>query len=361
MKKGVISFIELVIVGVILFTSFALFFNKKVQSSNYGYIKTKLVGYDFLFSAFGYNNNIYKSYVSGRIEDVYDNEIRKYWSFSSYYVFLDGIVPYNIQVACNCSNKILTELNNLFSEPITINGRKVSITFVYSDVPHKGNLKESISPGDLLLVWGCMDDSVDVDRLKGYLLSGKGIINICDPDSTTLARNVYQDIFGIEGSSASLPTNDVNITKPNSAYEFTYQPKKYFFEINLQPTFGDTKNWIYTFKNFLTSSVRVKPTSNFYNRSIVYVQGIEIAGATANYFGKGGIAIWCANFTRMYSNLQDIQADDKKFLLSLILAATDKRGLPDIIYRVKGVPVYYFDVVGDDVFEPYEAVFSLYL
>ncbi|MCD6483381.1 MAG: hypothetical protein J7K83_03905 [Candidatus Aenigmarchaeota archaeon] len=358
MKKGVVTFIELVVVGIILITSFTLFFSQKTSELNYGLIKTKVIGYDFLVSRYGYNNNLYSSFVENRTPNEYDDEMRSIWTFSSYSLFIDGIVPYNVQVACNCTNETILELNNLFSAPVNINGRNVHVTFVYSEVPHIGSL-EPISPGDLLLIWGCMDNNVYINRLKGYLLSGKGIINVCDADSTVITRDVYKEIFGLVDSSPSSATT-VTIDKPNSAYEPVYQPKKFFFEVNEQPTFTSTPTWSYAFNNFLIPSVTVAPNSDFFNRSIVYADSSH-AGATVNYFGKGGYAIWTANFARKYSSLQNMTDAEKKFLLSLILAAADKRGIPDIRYRVKGIPIYYFDAVGKDVFEPYRAVFALYL
>ena len=346
--KGIISLVELIAVGIVLFVAFLYFFVYAPTTRTLP-VREKVLIFDFLFSEFGYQTNLFNATINNKISDYLSKDFGEIGKTLKHKYKLYHAHSREILIACNCSNKTLLILNNMFRD-MNINGRNVTISFV-------GTNLENINPSDALLIWGCIKKDYTL-QLLNYLIKGSGVINVCDNPFANGNPNVYSNIFKIKNCSSTRLSLLTNITKPFSGFDSSYEAKKYFFNIKVFGDFSSYK-WNYAFDNVLGNNT-ICDENEDETKYLLKTPGSpkNLSACVINEVGDAKV-VWIANFTKGFSSLDEIDNSRKNLLLSVLLVASKKNGYPREDVRMLDISAFFFDFNYVDYFEPFYFILSV--
>jgi hypothetical protein len=228
-KKGIINFLEAIIVIGILFVAFAVLFPGFSLKSRWSDASIILTSRDIILTMDRLNTIYTNSFDPNALQNFIDISIPVNRSSLVAWAEVGGALKNSIVVACNCSDQQIQNLTYWMSG-MKINGRTVDIVFT------KSNL-DNIIPSDVLLIWGNTNLDSYLANFLDYLKSNKGIVEINDftSDSQTPTGGVQQLIFGLTYSVNRIFSDrsyaDHFSRKPNNSTDILYEPYKYFFHI----------------------------------------------------------------------------------------------------------------------------------
>lgn len=231
--KGIISVVELIIVAVILFTTFQIFFPGGTVTNRWQEADTVVKSRDMMIAMDKagdfYKNSFSSDGVSNFIKSVLPGLNLFSWTETG------GAIKNRITVACDCTDAQITDLINWASNN-KINGRTITFDFVPADF-------NNIPKSDVLIIFGYKDITPYKQNLKNYLDGGSGIVEIADLDSSSKVDSIQQEIFGLKWiESASGNLADAKFSrKPVDSKDAIYTPYKYFYHLplNLIGSFSD--------------------------------------------------------------------------------------------------------------------------
>jgi hypothetical protein len=282
-RKGIINFIEVIIVIGVLFVAFAVFFPGFSFRNRWSDASMILTSRDLILTMERLNIIYQNSFDAVALQDFIDASIQVNRSSLIAWAEIEGTVKNSIVVACNCSDNQIQNLAYWMSG-MKINGRNVNIFFTKSTL-------ENIIPSDVLLIWGNTNlDVLPVNAsLYNYLKTGGGIVEINDFTNynQTPAGGVQQLIFGMNYDGGKTFNDrtyaDYFSRKPNNSTDILYVPYKYFFHIPAPLK-------IYEFINSSTI-----PVENGLTRSCNTMLG------HGNFtFNDTGYGFWICNSTTVY-------------------------------------------------------------
>lgn len=228
-RKGIINFLEAIIVIGILFVAFAVLFPGFSLKSRWSDATTILTSRDMILTMDRLNTIYTNSFDSNALQNFIDTSIPVNRSSLVAWAEIEGALKSSIVVACNCSDQQIQNLTYWMSG-MKINGRSVNIVFTKSTL-------DNIIPSDVLLIWGNTNLDSYLANFLNYLKNNKGIVEINDftSDSQTAEGGVQQLIFGLAYSGGKTFSDrsyaDHFSRKPNNSSDILYEPYKYFFHV----------------------------------------------------------------------------------------------------------------------------------
>jgi hypothetical protein len=374
--KGVVTLLELLLVILILITSFAIFFPRFTYESKWEDALLFLKGRDVILTMDRnktlYENSFNFSSLQNFLGKIFPKEPL---------VFLPGVegtIKSKIQVACNCTDEEKKIISDWLNGPrgkaiLRINERDIDFDVCMT---HLEELNPCLSEyTDVLVIWGKknLNHSKYLALLKGHLERGNGIIEVRDfSNSSETNDNVQQKIFGLSWvRNTTEPPSYDEFKKPENATEIIYGPWKYFYHIpvNLEAIYGEG-NFTFrenTYKFWIQSSSSVcidlnrndecnppdeivNVGSNFqiegYNFYLSYIRGTDAIGISfkPTYNFK--------DFLRVDGSAYEIQPGDGNKNRTLLIAKP--QDLPVVILnvtpisRVAWIADFTESGVGDD-------------
>lgn len=231
-RKGIINFVEAILVIIIIFIAFAVLFPGLNFKSRWDDATTILSARDALITMDRMNSLYVNSFNANSLQNFIDAAIPVNRTSLVAWSSVEGTVKNTVVVACNCSDAQIQNMTYWFSG-MEINGRQANIVFVES------TLENINTPSDLLLIWGNtnLDTPAIFASLLNYMNAGGGIVEINDFTSSaqTPANGAQQRIFGLTYTG----TNNFNdrayadhfSRKPANTSDIIYSPFKYFFHV----------------------------------------------------------------------------------------------------------------------------------
>lgn len=225
-RKGIINFIEAIVVIVALFIAFAVLFPDISFKNRWSDATTILSSRDLILTMDRLNMIYTNSFDANSLQSFLDSAIPVNRSSLLAWVVIEGTVKSSIVVACNCSNPQIQNLNYWMSG-LKMNGRYINITFIPSTL-------DNIVPSDALLIWNNVKLDSYLANFLNYLRNGGGIVEINDFDISQTGT-VQKQIFGLIYAGGKSFNNQAYADhfshKPNNSTDIMYEPYKYFFHI----------------------------------------------------------------------------------------------------------------------------------
>ena len=216
--RGFISILELVVVSMVLVTAFAVMFPTVTYKSNWDNALLLLRGRDIVLTADALGKTYDYSFDTAEFGTFLDN-IFEGTNFVTFSGTQDAVKP-EVKIACACNDSQIEALGS-WLDNVKINGRDIDF------IIYKSNLA-SITPSDILVIWGYTDLSSYRSSIESYLSAGSGVVEIMD--FTSSVGSVQQEIFGIANGGGW--GNDVDyVVKPGSGTSLTYQTYKLFYHL----------------------------------------------------------------------------------------------------------------------------------
>ena len=226
-RKGIINFIEAIVVIAALFIAFAVLFPDISFKNRWSDATTILSSRDLILTMDRLNMIYTNSFDANSLQSFLDSSIPVNRSSLLAWVVVEGTVKSSIIVACNCSNQQIQNLNYWMSG-LKMNGRYINISFIPSTL-------DSIVPSDALLIWNNIKLDSYLANFLNYLRNGGGIVEINDFSDASQTGTVQQQIFGLTYIGGKSFNNqgyaDHFSRKPNNSTDSMYEPYKYFFHI----------------------------------------------------------------------------------------------------------------------------------
>lgn len=224
-NKGLISIVELIIAGIILFVTFSIFFPGFTYTSKWdrallvSRARDSFITLDSMnnLSAYSFDQNATYDFLN---QTFYDSNLI-FWSQT------ENAIKSSITVACHC-DITETEAVNSWTHDVMVNGRRVDL------IIHNFTLSPNspVIPSDVLLIFEEEDLGPYMPVLRNYLKDGNGIVEIRDFSVPPDIDAAQRELFGIENIGAGNGDQGI-LVKPGAVNELIYQPYKYFYNVPL--------------------------------------------------------------------------------------------------------------------------------
>jgi len=230
-NKGVVNFLELTVVLVMLFASFAIFFPgtsyRNKWEDVYGVVTTR----DAILVL--ENTGTLHEYAFD--DSKMDAFLDKLFPNTNLIVWTDvtGGMKGEIRIATDASNEVMTELVT-WVDGFMLNERDIEITFCHTEI---ASTDYCLLNSDALLIWDYKSLNDKKSVLDNYLSGGNGIVEVMDFDEEDKIETdlVQTDIFGLRFVRISRDRADyVEFTRePEDDSDIIYEPYKYFYGLPL--------------------------------------------------------------------------------------------------------------------------------
>lgn len=229
--KGQVPVFEVIVVAIILFTSFAIFFPGEGLTSRWDEAELALKGRDAVVTMervgevndFAANPSLFTDFMIKAVPGqnlIYGNTI-------------DGTVQPTVTVACNCTVEQIQDMLNWIGRA-KLNGRDVNVDVLATTLT-------PIQEADVLVIWGRKDLAQFEPAILDYIKRGNGVVGIADFPDATNPDDTYTEIFGIiecdvitNPACQSNSDGDLNFEVPTSADDLIYQPYKMFHRMPIR-------------------------------------------------------------------------------------------------------------------------------
>lgn len=226
-KKGIINFLEAIIVIGVLFVAFTVLFPGFSSKSRWPDASTILTSRDLILTMDRLNMIYNNSFDLTELQNFIDTSIPLNRSTLVAWSGIEGTVKSSLVIACNCSGDQIQNLTYWMSG-LKINGRDIKINFVPSSL-------DNIASSDALLIWGNTNLNSFLANFLNYLKNGGGIVEINDFTDSSQTGDVQQKIFGLMYSGGKT-FNDRSYAdhfsrKPSNSSDIAYGVYKYFYHL----------------------------------------------------------------------------------------------------------------------------------
>lgn len=233
--KGQIPLVEVIVVSIVLFASFAIFFPGKVINNGWQDADVVLKGRDLMVTM----DRIDKvhSFLSNPTEFAdFMNRAVPERNFI-YSLSVDGTVQPVVTVACNCTTDEIKNLLNWIGR-VKLNGRDIQVDVIPTTL-------SPIQDSDVLVIWGKRDyfdefPQMETDILN-YIKAGNGVVAMANFTQTDGPDATYTKIFGIvncenlppppavpPGQCKNAGGTTIDFSQPNDASDENYYAYKFF-------------------------------------------------------------------------------------------------------------------------------------
>ena len=227
-RKGVVNILELIVVVITLFVSFAIFFPRADYRNRwedaYATLKSRdlalLLERTGRLSTYAFEPELMENFF----EILFPETNLILWSET------EGAIKKDIKIACDCSGSTITELSG-WADGLKLNNRSITITFCSANLGSPGLCIDS---SDAMLIWGQKSLQPYQQLLSDYISDDKGIVEVMDfaGQSEVDGDSVQGDIFGIEWIGIASETMDYDkLSEPASVAETIFTPYKYFHNV----------------------------------------------------------------------------------------------------------------------------------
>jgi len=234
-RKGIINFIEAILVIGMLFVAFTILFPTLSIKNRWSDALIILTSRDLILTMDRLNILYKNSFDQNALQNFVDLSIPANRSSLLAWSVIEGTVGNSVTVACNCSVQQMQNLNQWMSG-MEINRRDITITFIPSSL-------DKIASSDVLLIWGNTNLDSYLPNFLNYLKTGSGIVEINDFADYSQTGTVQQKIFGLMYKGGKSFNNGGNADhfsrKPSNSTDITYGPYKYFFHIPMPLKISD--------------------------------------------------------------------------------------------------------------------------
>jgi len=230
-NKGVVNLIELILVLVLLFASFAIFFPgvsyRNKWEDAYGVITTRdailVLEHTGMLHEYAFDDSKMNTFLDKLFPDT--NLIL--WTD------VTGGIKGEIRIATDAPNDVISELNT-WVDGFMLNEREIKIIFCYTEIT---STDYCLLNSDALLIWGYKSLNDKKLVLDNYLSGGNGIVEVMDFDEEEKIEGdiVQTDIFGLRFVGISKSQADyVEFSRdPEDNSDIIYEPHKYFYSLPL--------------------------------------------------------------------------------------------------------------------------------
>jgi hypothetical protein len=257
---GQATMLEVISALVLLFVAFYFIFKPIVLKTNWQLANLAMIGRD-LFNSLDYVEKLYNASFSNNILKDFISKT----SIANESIIIsmhpEETIKDSIIIATNCTRDRINKFTTWYAS-VVINRRVVNIFFIPS------NLTDIPLYSDLLIICNYINLTLYRSDILNYLSKNKGIIEISDLGN--VIDDTTKEIFGIDVTSPTQPSYDINISTPINAYAEIYYPYKFFYNVPIiinATSFNQTSgNYIgnFTYRNYII------PFEIDYNSKFVY-------------------------------------------------------------------------------------------
>jgi len=257
---GQATMLEVISALVLLFVAFYFIFKPVVLKTNWQLANLAVIGRD-LFNSLDYVEKLYNASFSNNFLKDFISKTSIANESIIISIYPEETIKDTIIVAANCTRERINKFSTWYSS-VVINKRVVNIFFIPS------NLTNIPLYSDLLIICNYTNLTLYRSEILNYISKNRGIIEISDLGN--VIDDTTKEIFGIDVTSPTQPSYDINISTPINTYVEIYNPYKFFYNVPIiinATSFNQTSgNYIgnFTFRNYII------PFEIDYNSKSVY-------------------------------------------------------------------------------------------